>query len=316
MTELTSTRHNPLIDPHLAIWGMDVTIYLFLGGLVAGIMVLSGLYYFVRSRRDEAPGFIRNSMLASPILLSLGMGFLFLDLDNKWHVFRFYLTFRPTSPMSWGAWILVFVYPVSVAMIVLANRGRWWVDWYPPAAQAVEPYWKLIAAANVFFGSLLGLYTGILLSSYTARPFWNNGLLGPLFLISGISTGAAFMILFHDGSSVREKEELGLIKLGLIAAELVALVLFFSALLTSVANQRHAVLLIVGGPYTAHFWVFVVGIGLLVPLLLQTLEALHKLESRYVMPVLVLVGGFALRYLMIQGGQLSETALHVSEVLR
>ena len=316
MSELTSTRNNPMIDPNLHIWGSDVTIYLFLGGLVAGIMVLSGLYYFVRGIKGEVPAFIRNSMLASPILLSIGMFFLFLDLENKWHLFRFYLTFQVTSPMSWGAWILIFVYPVSVAMIVLANRNRWWVNWYPPAAKLVEPYWKTIAAGNVLFGALLGLYTGILLSSYTARPFWNNGVLAPLFLISGISTGAAFMILFHDGADVREKEELSLIKLGLIAAEIIALVLFVSALLTSVANQQQAVSLIVGGPYTAHFWVFVVGIGLLVPLLLQSLEVLHKLESRFVMPIMVLVGGFALRYLVVLGGQLSETVLRVSEVLR
>ncbi|HKI99478.1 MAG TPA: NrfD/PsrC family molybdoenzyme membrane anchor subunit [bacterium] len=316
MTELTTTRHNPLIDPHLHIWGTDVTIYLFLGGMVGGIMVLTGLYYFVKGINRETPSFIRNSMLASPVLLSIGMFFLFLDLENKWHVYRFYLTFKVTSPMSWGSWILIFVYPVSVAMIVLANRGRWWVNWYPPAARLVEPFWKLIAAGNVLFGAVLALYTGILLSAFTARPFWNNGVLAPLFLISGISTGAAFMILFHDGSSVREKEELGMIKLGLITAELIALVLYISSLLTSVANQREAVHLIMGGPYTAHFWVLVVGIGLVVPLLLQTLEALHKLESRFVMPLLVLVGGFALRYLMVQGGQLSETVARLTEVLR
>jgi protein NrfD len=316
MDELTSTRHNALIDPALHIWGTEVAIYLFLGGLVGGIMVLTGLYYFVKGIRGDSPGFIRNSMLASPVLLSIGMGFLFLDLANKWHVFRFYLTFRIASPMSWGSWILIVVYPVSVAMIVLANRGRWWVNWYPPAERLVEPYWKLIAAANVLFGALLALYTGILLSINTARPFWNNGVLAPLFLISGISTGAAFMILFHDGSNVREKEELGVIKLSLIVAELVALVLFVSALLSSVANQREAVHLIMGGPYTAAFWVFVVGIGLLVPLLLQLLEVLHKLESRFVMPLLVLTGGFVLRYLMIQGGQLSETAIRMTGMLR
>lgn len=314
MTELTTTRQNPLIDPSLHIWGWDVTVYLFLGGLVAGIMVLTGLYYFIKGPGDGAPAFIRNSMLASPILLSVGMFFLFLDLDFKWHVFRFYLTFQITSPMSWGSWILLFVYPVSIAMIVLANRGRWWVNWYPPVVKWVEPFWKPIAAGNVLFGAVLALYTGILLSSYPARPFWNNGVLAPLFLISGISTGAAFMILFHDGADTREKEDLGLIKLGLIAAEVVALVLFISALLSSAANQIAAVRLIVGGPFTAPFWVFVVGIGLLVPLLLQGLEVAKKVESRFVMPLMVLLGGLVLRYLIVQGGQLSETATQITKV--
>ena len=315
MTELTTTRNNPLIDPSLHIWGTEVALYLFLGGLVGGIMVLSGLYYFVKGLHRDVPGFIRNSMLASPLLLSIGMLFLFMDLGHKWHVFRFYLAFRITSPMSWGSWILLFVYPVSVAMIVLANRDRWWVNWYPPAARLVEPYWKAIAAANVGFGALLALYTGILLSSNTARPFWNNGMLAPLFLISGISTGAAFMILFHDGANVREKAELSVIKLSLMVAEVVALVLFVSALLASVANQRESVHLIVGGPYTAAFWVFVVGIGLALPLLLQVLEVLHRLESRFVMPSMVLVGGLVLRYLVLQSGQLSETAVHLSGLL-
>jgi formate-dependent nitrite reductase membrane component NrfD len=191
-------------------------------------------------------------------------------------------------------------------MIVLANRGRWWVNWYPAAAKAVEPYWKLIALGNVLFGALLGLYTGILLSSFTARPFWNSGVLAPLFLVSGISAGAASMILFHDGSSAQEKEELGVIKLGLIVSELVALLLFFSSMLTSAGNQKEAIFLLLGGPYTAPFWVFVVGIGLVAPLLLQSLEIARRLESRFVMPLMVLAGGLALRFLVIDAGLLSE----------
>ena len=36
------------------------------------------------------------------------------------------------------------------------------------------------------------IYTGILLSSLGARPLWASGILGPLFLVSGLSTAAAF----------------------------------------------------------------------------------------------------------------------------
>lgn len=307
--ELTSTRHNPQIDPTLQIWGADVALYLFLGGLVAGIMVLSGLYYFVRGIDSRAPGFIRNSMLASPILLSLGMGFLFLDLEHKLHVYRFYFTFRPQSPMSWGAWILLVIYPVAAAMIVLANRDRWWVNWLPPLADRLAPFWRWLAGANVLLGALLGVYTGVLLSGFVSRPFWNNGIFPALFLVSGISTGAAWMILFHDGSDIREKEELGFMKLGLIIAELLTLVLFMSSMATSAAHQKQALYLILGGDFTAVFWVFVVGIGLLVPLLIQALEVKHQVESRFVMPLLVLAGGLALRFVIVGAGQASVAVL-------
>ena len=42
-------------------------------------------------------------------------------------------------------------------------------------------------------GVVLGIYTGILLSAFGARPLWNSAVLGLLFLISGLSSAAAFV---------------------------------------------------------------------------------------------------------------------------
>jgi formate-dependent nitrite reductase membrane component NrfD len=35
---IISGRNNPEIDPHLHIWGWEISLYLFIGGLVAGIL--------------------------------------------------------------------------------------------------------------------------------------------------------------------------------------------------------------------------------------------------------------------------------------
>ena len=43
--------------------------------------------------------------------------------------------------------------------------------------------------------SALGIYTGILLNTMVARPLWNSAILGPLFLFSGLSAGAALIHL-------------------------------------------------------------------------------------------------------------------------
>lgn len=102
MTEITSTRSNHLIDPSFHAWGWEIPVYLFLGGLVAGMMVITG-YFFLSGRYKN----LRSSVYVLPSLglglLSLGMLALFLDLEHKLYTWRLYTTFEPLSPMSWGA---------------------------------------------------------------------------------------------------------------------------------------------------------------------------------------------------------------------
>jgi formate-dependent nitrite reductase membrane component NrfD len=123
MTELDIARHVPNLDPHLHVWGWEIPVYLFLGGMAAGAMILTALMSAPRGARpgpwggvaaeDRSPSG-RLLPLLAPVLVSLGMAALFLDLANKLNVWRFYLAFRWTSPMSWGAWILLVVYPVTL----------------------------------------------------------------------------------------------------------------------------------------------------------------------------------------------------------
>ena len=42
MLEITSTRHNPLVDPVLSVWSWEIPVYLFFGGMIAGMMILAG----------------------------------------------------------------------------------------------------------------------------------------------------------------------------------------------------------------------------------------------------------------------------------
>lgn len=49
----------------------------------------------------------------------------------------------------------------------------------------------------MILGIGLGAYTGVLLGTLAARALWSSLLLGPLFLASGLSTGAAFVMFFR-----------------------------------------------------------------------------------------------------------------------
>ncbi|MCX6158710.1 MAG: polysulfide reductase NrfD [Ignavibacteriae bacterium] len=308
MNEITITRNNHLIDPTLSIWGWEISVYLFLGGLVAGMMILSG-YFLYRERHKQFITSCTVVPLIGIVLLSVGMFALFLDLEHKLYTWRMYTTFQPTSPMSWGAWILLLVYPAMFAMLLIKVPGFIpkkftllfkWSEYINNNKRVLQS----IGIANMVVGSGLGIYTGVLLSSYGARPLWNSSILGILFLVSGLSTASALVHMI-----AKDKEESRLLARAdnlFILFELLILGLFIINLLSSTQAHINAVKIILTGPYAAGFWVFVVGLGLVVPLLIQSLAVSHRIKHTAVAPILVIVGGLLLRFVIVNAGLLSH----------
>jgi len=309
MIETTTTRHNPLIDPAMHIWHMEIPLYLFLGGLVAGLMVIAGLWLLRQPEGQRSRALTLLPWMA-PILLSVGMLFLWLDLENRFNAFRFYFAFRPTSPMSWGSWILLAVYPVSVGLAWhltpadLRARVHTWLR--QPAWLARLETWiaareRGFAIASVLLGAALGIYTGVLLGTLAARPLWNSAILGPLFLVSGISTGAAFMLLYR--LDARERRLLVRADLWLIGIELFLIAIWLVSLLSAGAASQAAARTLLGGPYTASFWTLVIAVGLIAPFVAETVEIRRgEVPGRFAAG-LVLLGGLALRWIIVFAGQ-------------
>jgi formate-dependent nitrite reductase membrane component NrfD len=151
---------------------------------------------------------------------------------------------------------------------------------------------------------ILGVYTGILFSAFNARPLWNTSILGPLFLVSGLSTGAAMNIILSKDHA--ERALFSRIDLGLIGIELFLIVHMFMGFLASTQVQIDAAQLFLGGPYTASFWIFVVIIGMIIPVILEILE-LRKFKIPVVIPAtLVLFGSLMMRFLIAFAGQESR----------
>jgi formate-dependent nitrite reductase membrane component NrfD len=308
MHELDIARHSHLVDPQLHVWGWEIPVYLFLGGMAAGTLFLSGLMSAREGPRSRA---VRALPFLGPTLLALGMGALFLDLAHKLHVYRFYLAFRWTSPMSWGAWILLVVFPVSIlyglatlsdedaALVTarlpfLAGMIRSQREW---ARRNVKP----LRMAAMITAVGLGGYTGVLLSTLGARALWGSALLGPLFLVSGISSGAALTMLLP--LLPEERAYLGRADVHAIWLELALIMFFLVGLASGGAAGREAAALVLGGAYTAPFWALVVVAGLAVPGAMEIMERRLHLAVTWVAPALVLAGGFALRWILVAAGQ-------------
>ncbi len=341
MLELTTSRHNPMIDPQLAIWSWEIPVYLFLGGLVAGMMVLAGAAMLRVARGDDPRSFhSAQTPILAFVLINLGMGALFLDLMHKLYVWRVYLTFQPGSPMSWGSWVLIVVYGVLLVSALYRLPQAWpWLARRAPALHAWSDALvartglvRVLAWANIVLGVALGIYTGILLDTMVARPLWNSAILGPLFLFSGLSAGAAIVHLAGGmrggrpapagmiggalaalyqplGSEPPDRHtaiELVRADVAFLAVELVLIGLLVANLYTSSGAHAAAAALLVSGPYAWAFWGGIVGLGILAPLALQGFELGGRLPHTVVPALLVLAGGFALRWVMVSAGQASH----------
>lgn len=318
LVEVVHGRTNPMIDPHLHVWGWEVPVYLFLGGLVAGLMVIVPLLEMKTGRISKSRA-VRFMPFVALALISLGMGALFLDLEYKLHVFRFYLTFEPTSPMSWGAWILLGVYPVLALLGLggLDREARARFGFGEGATGLLGLVRRLadwsvdnrgvIRGLSIAFGVGLGTYTGLLLGTLSARLLWSSALLGPLFMVSGFSTGAALLLLAKpDGE---EHPLVARWDAVAIAVELGLLVVMLLAFASGGAPQRAAAEPLLGGSFTPQFWGLVVIAGLIAPLILELVELRRHSKPTFAAPALVLVGGFALRAILVAAGQATSFSM-------
>lgn len=341
MLEFTTTRHNPGIDPSLHIWGWEIPLYLFFGGMVAGMMVLAGWAMLRTARGEDTRTFFSvQTPLLGFILINVGMLALFLDLAHKLYVWAIYITFEPLSPMSWGSWVLLLVYAILAVSALVRLPESWpWLGERLPALKKASDYFvnspsrlRALGIVNIVFGIAVGIYTGILLNTMVARPLWNTAVLPLLFLFSGLSAAAAAVhlatVVFPGrpaprgliggalaamtqplGAQMPEKQTIdGVIRadVAFLIVELVLIALLLLALATSSLSHVEAVKLLFSGTYGLVFWVGVIAVGLVVPIVLQTLELSHRIPHTVVPALLVLAGGYALRWVMVNAGQASE----------
>lgn len=319
--ELTITGINAATSPHLHVWDWRVALYLFLGGLSAGLAVMASILNVRQGGTltvNERAAF--SAQMLVPVILSVGMIFIFLDLARKLNVFWLYLSFQPLSPMSWGSWGLLIFYPVSILFAIAAvpaeSRKRLMFRQLVELAEWLQQYRLHLAAANFAMGIFIGIYTGVLLSSFVARPLWNSAILPILFLCSALSAGAALMIMIAGQKKV--KLFFTKIDIWLIITEMTLLPLFFYGQYTSSYAHRESIM-----PFFMfnhqYFWyglailllLIILPAALVIKLLeikeehgdTLTPDALFKMNLS---AIIVLLGGLIIRFSFVYAGQLSH----------
>ena len=310
-------------------WGFLIVNYLFLGGLSAGLFFVSALATFFY--RIDAPSpytrIVRLGAFLAPWPVMIGCSLLIFDLGRWYRFYKLFLHLRLVSPMSIGTWLLVLF-----NLVALVNCYAWLTERQRSGLFAKLPralqflgevnydidHWRRgIAILGLPISVGVGIYTGVLLGAVQSRPFWNTNLVAQLFLFSALSTGCAALILGLAGGE-QTSQELRL----LYGLDICFMVLEFFIVLPylihgqlSVQAVQDSLGLILGGPFTILFWVFFLGLGLLTPLLIEIKELVPVIlangEFHYNRAVtagaavLILGGGFLLRYIFVFAGQMS-----------
>jgi formate-dependent nitrite reductase membrane component NrfD len=311
-------------------WGLPVIFYLFLAGVGAGALTVSSS---VLLRGGGGPSgahvdVARYGAFLAPLPVIIGCGLLVFELGSfqagnwlKW--LNLYKVIN-LSPMSIGTWLLTFVIFLSLAYAYtfLPNPPVLGKD---NALRLRRP----LAWLNVPLGAGVAVYTGVLLGAMPARPFWNSPILALLFLLSALSTGVAVILLARallqpkddpDDERQRQFDESGYLLAGtdilLIGIELVIVFLFIMFAYLTVGDVRYAIAVILaGGELATLFWLGFIVLGLVLPALVELRYIIPRLLYRkefspprgieILVPIVVLIGGFVLRYIVVVAGQIT-----------
>jgi formate-dependent nitrite reductase membrane component NrfD len=278
---------------HAAHWGWMVVVYFFLGGIAGASYTIATIANLVSQDREveRAARYLSfAAILPCPLLLVLDLG----RPDRFLHMLRIV---KLRSPMSLGSWALV-------AMGGLASLGAGLQALADISGRDVlRGPRRAVGIVGLPFSVFLSGYTGILLAA-TNVPIWWRAfpLLSPTFISSAYSTSlAAMSVLLGLGGERQDTHR------KLARADAMCLAIELSALTGAVLRMGSIGRPLTRGRLGRVFWPVTYVGGVLLPLLLQLNGPAQGEEisplRRNGTALLVLIGGFSLRALMIFAGR-------------
>jgi formate-dependent nitrite reductase membrane component NrfD len=324
--------------------GYLIACYLFFFALAEGTHIvahLSWLYY----RQDNYRPLEKVGSFLPFVILCFVSIFLIADLGHPERTLTMIYHWNWTAPVAYGFYVILLCmisyafhsyYLFLPEMAVRARNGAAFAGLYRMFTGSLEDgtasqirerhhskerFW---ANASVTM-SIIGLiYLGFMLSSFKGRVAWNSAVLIFIFISQGLSTGAAFLILFAQfknalgrppAAAAKDQENYiaGLSRFLKYAILVQAVVWAIYLLqLQFVGQGGHAVTrLFFSGPRSGQFWLFQVGIGMALPFVLVLFEAARKQPVlRLLAALAAMLGAFFSTVNLFIGGQMLPMTSH------
>ena len=282
-------------------WGMLIGVYAYFAIISTGLCVLAAFSHAFGGNQ-MAP--LANRMVWLSIISLLGAFMVIgLEIENPWRM------------------------PLGVILYPNVTSNIWWMGTLYGMAVGVMFLELLLILtmrykAAIFLGvlaaiteSLANSNLGSVFASLQARPFWYGSQLPIFFLACAVLSGAAAIVIFTHYSHILQRRPMdddtfhGLQTAGkimVLMTFLVTLATVWKFVNAYVSNEELVLAAdsLIKGPLAINFWVFEIGIGLILPGLLLVVTRLKSIHVLSVAALMILVGQFFSRFNLVVSGQI------------
>ena len=292
-------HHHAFASTREVPWGMPIGVYAYFAIISTGLCIMAALTHVFHIKQLEP---LANRMVwLSIIMLLSAFTVIGLEIESPWRMpMGVLLLPNITSNIWWMGTLYGLAIGILFVEFYLLFTGRF---------KAALILGMLGAVTEICANSNLGS----VFASLGSRSFWYGAQLPIFFLGCALLSGAAAVILFtHYAHLLKGRKMSDDTFQGLrFAGRLMMVMLFMISLATAwkIANaccgteeMRLAAMAQLDGPLSTTFWLFEVGIGLVVPFFLLAVTRLGSLQALSLAALLVLVGQFVSRYNLVVAG--------------
>ena len=271
------TRQTEWIDRR----GIFLWIAFYAGGLGGGLYLVS-LYF------NSLWGMFMSWLIIA--VLKGGTHLIYLGKPMRfWRIIT-----RPNSSWLARGFIFVMLFVIFTAIQLVFSY------WLPGGA--AETVFKALAAVSAF---IVAVYTGFVLKTVKAVPFWNSALLPVLFVLCGVlgGFGLSVIIALNGGNIDITAAETGSRWLLIINALLIVIYLWSAAIREATGKQ--SVMEQIKGSNAPVFWAGIVVLGIIIPVVIafSSYFMTHVSSALIIFGVACeIAGGLALRYCVLKAG--------------
>lgn len=295
-------------------WPWPIAVYLFLAGISGGAFASAAMVRILRKQKEITPLFQSASLIALVTIL-LGMVCLVFDLTKPLDFWKILIFYNPTSVMSVGVMALLVFIPAMFLVTLVSfyefDQVRRMLDTVPAMPTIVSVLRRFLPAltwVGLVFALTVCAYTGFLISALVRFPLINTAVLPALFVASGLSAGMACSqlgaVILGETHDSRDMHVLHAAEWPVMAAEALCIFMIAFALFTGVESAQAAAKAFVNGFWATEFWIGVVGVGFVGPLLLVLLR--KSFATVVATALCSVVGMMCLRFFILYAGQLNS----------